>query len=103
MHLPIRQDWVDAGASLRINQPKDKLALRYDFHARPPSGTRMRYSELAESAAVMARGIKAVAGWLACAAPMPHGLDIRVRPGQAQDLDILFEEGRRKRWHEVHG
>src|SRR3546814_8705695 len=70
MHLPIRQDWVDAGASLRINQPKDKLALRYDFHARPPSGTRMRYSELAESAAVMARGIKAEAGWLAFAAPM---------------------------------
>src|SRR3546814_15606761 len=76
MHLPIRQDWVDAGASLRINQPKDKLALRYDFHARPPSGTRMRYSALAETAAVMARGIKAEAGWLAFAAPMPHGLDL---------------------------
>src|SRR3546814_2020432 len=98
MHLPIRQDWVDAGASLRINQPKDKLALRYDFHARPPSGTRMRYSELAESAAVMARGIKAEAGWLAFAAPMPHGLDIRFPPGQAQVLEIRFADGSSQRW-----
>src|SRR3546814_15354414 len=49
MHLPLRQDWVDAGASLRINQPKDKLALRYDFPARPPSGHPIRYSDPAES------------------------------------------------------
>src|SRR3546814_18308314 len=61
----------------------------------------MRYSELAESAAVMARGIKAEAGWLAFAEPMPHGLDIRFPPGQAQVLEIRFADGRSKRWHAV--
>lgn len=100
-HLPIRQDWVDAGARLRINQPKDKLALEYDFRARPPSGTRMRYSQLAESAAVMARGIRAEAGWLAFAAPMPHALDVRFPPGPPQVLEIRFADGSRKRWQAV--
>lgn len=100
-HLPIRQDWVDAGARLRINQPKDKLVLSYDFHARPPSGTRMRYSRLAESAEVMARGIKAEAGWLSFAAPMPQALDIRFPPGQPQVLEIRFADGSSKRWQAV--
>src|SRR3546814_12366573 len=49
----------------------------------------------------MARGIKAEAGWLAFAAPMPHGLDIRFPPGQAQVLEIRFADGRSKRWHAV--
>ena len=98
LQLPVRQDWVDAGAKLRINQPKGRLVLGYNFRARPPSGTRMRYAELAESAAVMARGIKAEAGWLSFAAPSPYALDIRFRPGPAQVLEIRFADGTSKRW-----
>lgn len=101
MRLPVRQDWIDAGAKLRVNQPKDRLLLRYDFRARPPSGTRMRYSQLAESADVMARGIKAEAGWLGFVAPKPYALDIRFPPGPAQVLEIRFADGSSKRWRAV--
>src|SRR5690606_18392425 len=101
MHLPVRQDWVDADARLRINQPRERLVVAYNFRARTPPGTRMRYSQLAESAAVMARGIKAEAGWLSFAAPMPHALDIRFPPGPAQVLEIRFPDGRSKRWRAV--
>ena len=98
LQLPVRQDWVDAGARLRINQPKDRLVLRYNFSARPPSGTRMRYAKLAESAEVMARGIKAEAGWLSFAAPAPYALDLRFKPGPAQVLELRFADGSSKRW-----
>lgn len=101
LRLPVRQDWVDAGARLRINQPKDRLVLGYNFRARPPSGTRMRYAKLAESADVMARGIKAEAGWLGFAAPGPYALDIRFPPGPAQTLEIRFADGSSKRWTAV--
>jgi len=101
LRLPVRQGWVDAGAKLRINQPKDRLLLGYNFRARPPSGTRMRYSQFAESAAVMERGIKAEAGWLSFAAPKPHALDVRFRPGPAQELEIRFADGTSKRWRAV--
>jgi len=98
LQLPVRQDWVDAGAKLRINQPKGRLVLGYNFRARPPSGTRMRYAKLAESAAIMERGIKAEAGWLSFAAPSPYALDIRFKPGPAQVLEIRFADGTSKRW-----
>jgi hypothetical protein len=101
MHLPIRQDWIDAGAKVRLNQPKGKLAVNYNFRARTPAGTRMRYSQLAESAEVMARGIKAEAGLLSFVAPKPDALDIRFRPGPLQVLTIRFADGTSKRWQAV--
>lgn len=101
MHLPIRQDWVDAGARLFFNQPKGRLVVRYDFRARVPPGTRMRYAQLAESAAVMARGIKAEAGLLSFAAPKPRALDVRFRPGPAQSITLRFADGTSKRWRAV--
>lgn len=101
MHLPIHQEWIDAGAKVRLNQPKGTLAVRYNFRARTPAGTRMRYSQLAESAEVMARGIKAEAGLLSFVAPKPHALDIRFRPGPLQVLTIRFADGTSKRWQAV--
>ncbi|MDQ2702313.1 MAG: DUF2987 domain-containing protein [Pseudomonadota bacterium] len=101
MHLPIRQDWIDAGASVRINQPKDALTVSYTFRARAPEGTRMRYSQLAESAEVMARGIDAEAGLLSFIAPKPHALDLRFEQGPLQVLTIRFADGTSKTWRAV--
>jgi hypothetical protein len=101
MHLPVRQDWVDAGARLRVNQPKGKVLLGYHFKARNPPGTRMRYARLAESAEVMARGIREEAGLLGFLAPKPRALDIRFPPGPAQELVLRFADGTSKRYRAV--
>ncbi len=101
MHLVVRQDWIDAGAKLRVNQPKGKVVFGYNFKARTPPGTRMRYAQLAESAYVMERGIREEAGLLGFLAPKPRVLDIRFRPGPAQELVLRFADGTSKRYRAV--
>src|SRR3546814_17340692 len=61
MHLPIRQDWVDADATLRIYQSNAKLALRCQLPPRPPYGSRRRSSALADTEAVAESRHKAAA------------------------------------------
>lgn len=98
VQLPIRQDWADAGAKLRINQPKGALTLAYNYKVRTPAGTRMRYSQLTESLLVMERGIKQAAGFLSFMAPEPYALGIMFPPGPRQEVLLTFPDGSTKRF-----
>ena len=96
LQLPIRQDWVDAKAGLRVNQPKGSMKLAYKYEARTPPGTRMSYAQLTESVAVMERGIKQAAGLMSFMAPKPYALGIVFPPGPAQQVTLTFADGSSK-------
>lgn len=98
VQLPIRQDWVDVGAMLRINQPKGSLKLAYNYKVRTPPGTQMRYSQLTESLEVMERGIKQAAGFLSFMAPEPYALGIMFPSGPRQEVLLTFPDGSIKRF-----
>lgn len=101
LHLPARQDWIDAGAMIHVNQPKGLLNVTYNYRARTPPGTRMRYSQLAESVQVMARGIDEAAGLLRFLAPKPYALGLTFPPGAAQEVVLGFADGTSKRFRAV--
>jgi hypothetical protein len=101
MRLPVRQDWIDDGAALRVNQPKGLLKVTYNYRARTPPGTRMRYSQLTESVQVMVRGIDEAAGLLRFLAPKPYALGLSFPPGTAQEVVLAFADGTHKRFRAV--
>lgn len=101
LRLPVRQDWVDARARLRINQPKERLKVVYRYKARTPPGTRMRYGQLTESVQVMVRGIDEAAGLLGFLAPEPHALGLTFPPGRPQEVVLAFADGTSKRFRAV--
>lgn len=96
LQLPVRQDWVDAGATLRVNQPKGSMKLSYKYQVRTPPGTRMSYARLTESVTVMERGIKQAAGWMSFVAPKPYALGVVFPPGPAQQITLTFADGSSK-------
>ncbi|HJR74611.1 MAG TPA: DUF2987 domain-containing protein [Luteimonas sp.] len=98
LYLPARQDWIDAGAKLRVNQPKGTLKVSYHFKARTPPGTRMSYAKLTESVQVMERGIKQAAGWMGFLVPKPRALGVTFEPGPAQEVVVILADGSRKRY-----
>jgi hypothetical protein len=69
VNLPFRQDWVDAGAVLRSNQPKGRVLVSMNFNSRVPPGVRMSYARLTEAAPVLERGIEEIAGFMSFMAP----------------------------------
>ncbi|WP_242111464.1 hypothetical protein [Luteimonas aquatica] len=104
LHLPLRQDWADAGARLRVNQPKGTTTLGYSLRARPPQGTRMRYAQLTEAAQVMERGVREKAGPLRFLAPKVRALGIVFAPGRAEEIVLRLTDGTVKRFRTAaHG
>jgi hypothetical protein len=61
VNMPFRQDWSDAGAVIRTNQPKGRVVVSLNFISRVPPGVRMSYAQLTEAAPVLERGIKEIA------------------------------------------
>lgn len=97
VELPIRKDWVDAGAVLQSNQPKGVVAVGMDLEARTPPGTRMSYARLTESAPVLERGISEMAGLMSFLAPDVKALVLKFdKPGHTAVLTL--PNGTRKSW-----
>ena len=67
--MPFRQDWSDAGAVIRTNQPKGRVLVSLSFNSRVPPGMRMSYAQLTEAAPVLERGIGEMAGFMSFLAP----------------------------------
>ena len=86
--LPIRADWVRDGAKLRINQPKGVVTISLQMDTRTPPGTRMRYAQLTESAPIMERGIKEMAGVMRFMAPKLKVMRLKFEPATAQTLTL---------------
>lgn len=101
LYLPARQDWLDAGAKVRLNHPKDEVLLTYTYTARTPPGIRMSYSRLTESLQVMERGIEREAGLLRFMAPKPYALGMVFEPGAVQEVTLRFADGSRKSFRSV--
>lgn len=99
MALPARQDWLDADAKIRVNQPKGTLKVSYEYKARTPPGKEMSYARLTESLQVMERGIKEAAGWMRFLAPEPYALRI-IFPVSAAPMELVlsFPDGSSKRY-----
>jgi hypothetical protein len=94
--FPARQDWADHGAVVLINQPKGSFAMSFGMDARTPPGTRMTYAALAESAPVLERGIRDMAGLMSFLAPKVRALLLDFEPGAAQTVEITLADGKRK-------
>jgi hypothetical protein len=93
LRLPVRQDWVDAGAQIRINQPRGRIRLAFNMNARTPAGTEMSYARLSESAAVMERGIAEAGALARLFAPDVEGLELRFQRGP-QTATLTWPDGR---------
>jgi hypothetical protein len=94
--FPVRQDWADQGAVVLINQPKGSFAMSFGMDARTPPGTRMTYAALTESATVLERGIRDMAGLMSFLAPKVRALLLDFEPGVPQTVEILLADGKRK-------
>ena len=96
VRFPVRQDWADGDAVVLINQPKGSFQMSFGMDARTPPGTRMTYSALAESAPVLERGIKDMAGLMSMFAPKVRGLLLDFEPGAVQTVEVQFADGKRR-------
>ena len=96
--LPIRQDWMDAGAQVQINQPKGKVVINFTLNSRVPPGTRMSYAELTESAPVLERGIKEMAGLMSFLAPKVKVIVLKFDKGATQTVTLALPDGKKKVW-----
>jgi hypothetical protein len=94
--FPVRQDWADAGAVVLVNQPKGSFRMSFGLDARTPPGTHMSYAKLAESAPVLERGIKDLAGLMSLFAPKVRGLLLDFEPGAVQTVEITLPGGKPK-------
>jgi hypothetical protein len=94
--FPLHQDWADQGAVVLINQPKGTFSMSFGMDARTPPGTRMTYAALAESAPVLERGIKDMAGLMSFLAPKVKALLLDFAPGAPQTVEITWPDGKRK-------
>ncbi len=96
--MPFRQDWADQGAVVQSNQPKGRVRMGMSINSRTPAGTRMSYAQLSESAPVMERGIKEMAGMMSFMAPKVRQLTLRFDKANAQTVTLTLPGGRKKRW-----
>jgi len=87
--LPFRQDWADAGAQIETNQAKGRVAVSLGFDSRVPPGTKMSYAQLTESAPVLEKAIKQVAGLASMMAPGIQSLTLTFdKPPQTLELSL---------------
>lgn len=96
--LPFRQDWADSDAMVRVNQPKGSFVMAFDMQPRVPDGTRMSYAQLTESATVVERGIKQMAGMLSLFAPKVRSFTLEFATGASHSATLTWPDGRRKTW-----
>ena len=96
--MPFRQDWADAGAVVQVNQPKGSFRMSLDMNPRTPAGTRMSYAQLTESALVLERGIKQMAGMLSLFAPKVKTFTLNFSPGAVQTATLTWPGGKKKLW-----
>ena len=96
--FPIRQDWVDGGASIQVNQPKGSFRMSFSMDARTPPGTRMSYGQLAESAPVLERGIKQMAGLMSFFAPKVKTIQLLFDGGTPQTATMTWSDGKTQTW-----
>jgi hypothetical protein len=96
VRFPVRPDWAEHGAMVLVNQPKGSFRMRFSLQARTPPGTRMTYAALAESAPVLERGIRDMAGLMSLLAPKVKGLLLNFEPGAPQTVEIQFADGKRR-------
>lgn len=96
--MPFRQDWADADAQIQVNQPKGSFRMSFNMKARVPAGTRMSYAALTESAAVIERGIKQMAGMLSLFAPKVKAFTIEFEKGAVQTATLVWPDGKKKTW-----
>ena len=97
IQLPIRQDWVEAGAVLQSNQPKGVVAVSMNFDTRTPAGTQMSYAKLTESAPVIERGIADMAGLMSFMAPDVKALVLKFA-GPGHTAVLTLPGGKQKSW-----
>lgn len=95
VQLPIRQDWVDAGAVLQSNQPKNRVLVRMSIDSRVPPGTRMSYAQLTESAPILEKGIGEMAGMMSFMAPGVVSFSLRFE-SLPQTLLLTTPDGRKR-------
>ena len=96
LDFPVRADWAEQDAVVLINQPKGSFQMLININARTPPGTRMTYAKLAESAPVLERGIRDMAGLMSFMAPKVRGLLLDFEPGTVQTAEITLADGKRK-------
>jgi hypothetical protein len=96
--FPIRQDWADSDAAVQVNQPKGSFLMSFDATPRTPSGTRMSYGQLTESAPVMERSIKQMAGLMSFMAPKISAILIAFPSTAPQTITVTLADGQKKTW-----
>lgn len=98
LDLPLRQDWADAGAKLEVNQPKGAIRLALNMNPRVPPGRRMSYATLTESATVLERGVKQMAGMFSLMAPKVSAFLLEFPAGAAQSATLVWPDGHKQVW-----
>jgi hypothetical protein len=96
VRFPLRPEWAEQGAMVLINQPKGSFRMSFGMDARTPPGTQMTYAALTESAPVLERGIRDMAGLMSMFAPKVRALLLDFEPGAPQTVEITFADGKRK-------
>jgi hypothetical protein len=96
--FPIRSDWVDADASVQVNQPKGSFRMNFSLIPRTPAGTQMTYGQLTESAPVLERGIKEAAGLMSFLAPKVSAFLIAFPNNTPQTITVTLADGKKKTW-----
>ena len=96
VQFPLRPEWAEQGAVVLINYPKGSFRMSFGMDARTPPGTRMTYAALTESAPVVERGIRDMAGLMSMFAPKVRALLLDFEPGTPQTVEITFADGKRK-------
>jgi hypothetical protein len=96
VQFPLRPEWAEQGAVVLINYPKGSFQMSFGMDARTPPGTRMTYAALAESAPVIERGIRDMAGLMSLFAPKVRGLLLDFEPGAPQTVEVQFADGKRR-------
>lgn len=95
--MPFRQDWADAGAMVRVNQPKGSFQMDFKMIPRVPTGTQMSYGQLTESAAVTERLIKEMAGLMSMFAPKVQTFTLEFADAP-QTATLTWPNGEKKVW-----
>ena len=95
--MPFRQDWADAGAVIRTNQPKGRVIASVSFNSRVPPGVRMSYAQLTEAAPVLERGIEEMAGMMSFMAPEVRTFTLSFAQAP-QTLLLTLPDGKQKNY-----
>jgi hypothetical protein len=97
LSLPFRQDWADAGAILQSNQPKGTVGVNMRFDARVPAGTKMSYAQLTESAPILEKGIREMAGMMSFMAPGVTSITLKFASAP-QTVVLTLPGGKKQSW-----